>query len=149
MARTRARLGAADLTLWLAAPDAEGAPPPASKGPTITVATKADLAPPHTADLAVSALTGAGIPSLLDRIEKEAETALGQGDAVVTRERHRSALTRAREALERAGHALADSRTELAAEDARLALRALGEITGRVDVEHVLDRLFASFCIGK
>jgi tRNA modification GTPase len=35
------------------------------------------------------------------------------------------------------------------AEDVRLALRALGEITGRVDVEEVLDRLFASFCIGK
>jgi tRNA modification GTPase len=39
--------------------------------------------------------------------------------------------------------------TELVAEDVRLALRALGEITGRVDVEQVLDRLFASFCIGK
>jgi len=84
---------------------------------------------------------------LLDRLRAEAEAALGKGDAVVTRERHRLALERAAEALARVnGSGLA---TELVAEDVRLALRALGEITGRVDVEQVLDRLFASFCIGK
>ena len=38
---------------------------------------------------------------------------------------------------------------ELLAEDLRLAVRALGRITGRVDVEEMLDRLFAEFCIGK
>jgi tRNA modification GTPase len=84
---------------------------------------------------------------LLARLRAEAEAALGKGDAVVTRERHRLALGRAAAALARVnGSALA---TELMAEDVRLALRALGEITGRVDVEQVLDRLFASFCIGK
>jgi tRNA modification GTPase len=51
--------------------------------------------------------------------------------------------------LLRAGPALDRGDTELGAEDVRLALRALGEITGRVDVEQVLDRLFGSFCIGK
>jgi tRNA modification GTPase len=51
--------------------------------------------------------------------------------------------------LHRASTALADGAVELAAEDVRLALRALGAITGRVDVELVLDRLFATFCIGK
>jgi tRNA modification GTPase len=95
----------------------------------------------------VSAQTGAGMADLLDRLRAEAEAALGKGDAVVTRERHRLALERAAAALARVnGSGLA---TELAAEDVRLALRALGEITGRVDVEQVLDRLFASFCIGK
>jgi tRNA modification GTPase len=84
---------------------------------------------------------------LLDRLRAEAEAALGQGDAVVTRERHRLALERAlRPSRAVNGSGLA---TELVAEDVRLALRALGEITGRVDVEQVLDRLFASFCIGK
>jgi tRNA modification GTPase len=115
----------------------------------LTVATKADLGPADGADLAISAVTGQGLSALLDWIECEADASLGQGDAIITRERHRAALTRAREGLDRAEHALAEGRTELAAEDARLALRAIGEITGRVDVEHVLDRLFATFCIGK
>ena len=94
-------------------------------------------------------MTGAGLEELLRRIEDEAQAALGQGDSVVTRERHRAALTRADDALQRAAAALAAGQSEFATEDARLALRAIGEITGRVDVEHVLDRLFASFCIGK
>ena len=38
---------------------------------------------------------------------------------------------------------------ELRAEDLRLACRALGRITGRVDVEDILDRIFREFCIGK
>jgi tRNA modification GTPase len=150
MARTRARVGSADLTLWLVAPDARGDEAPHGTGPILKIATKADLSSrANGADLAVSALTGTGLSTLLDRIELEAEGALGQGDAVITRERHRSALTRAREALERADLALAAGHTEFAAEDTRLALRAVGEITGRVDVEQVLDRLFATFCIGK
>jgi tRNA modification GTPase len=148
MARTRARVGAADLTLWLVAPDTVGEGAPNGAGPVLKVATKADLSA-DSADLAVSALTGAGLPALLERIEREAQASLGQGDALITRERHRAALTRARDALARSGTALRDGHTELAAEDARLALRAVGEITGRVDVEQVLDRLFATFCIGK
>jgi tRNA modification GTPase len=150
MARTRAHLGAADLTLWLVAPDVGGEGAPDGAGPVLKVATKADLSFLRDGtDLAVSAVTGSGLSALLDRIEQKAEAALGQGDAVITRERHRAALTRAAEALTRAGTALQAGRTELAAEDARLALRAIGEITGRVDVEQVLDRLFAAFCIGK
>jgi tRNA modification GTPase len=150
MARTRAQLGSADLTLWLVAPDAPGEAAPEESGPVLRIATKADVAPGHgEADMSVSALTGTGLESLLDRIESEAQAALGSGDAVITRERHRGALTRARDALGRAGDALDEGRTELAAEDVRLALRAIGEITGRVDVEQVLDRLFATFCIGK
>jgi tRNA modification GTPase len=116
------------------------------------VGTKADLggADARAVDLTVSAATGAGLAELLDRIGCEAQAALGSGDAVVTRERHRRALDGAEDALARAQAALAaDAFPELAAEDVRLALRALGAITGRVDVEDVLDRLFASFCIGK
>jgi tRNA modification GTPase len=150
MARTRAHLGTADLTLWLVAPDAAAEPPADGLAPVLRVATKADRCErAGAADLSVSAPTGMGISELLDRIEQEAQAALGEGDAVITRERHRAALTRAREALDRAGQALASDQTELAAEDTRLALRAIGEITGRVDVEQVLDQLFATFCIGK
>jgi tRNA modification GTPase len=149
MARTRAHLGAADLTLWLVPADQVQAPAPAADGPRLVVGTKSDLGAVPGADLTLSAVTGHGLDRLLRRIEAAAETAMGAGDAVITRERHRLALERVCAALARAADALAGQRTELAAEDVRLAVRALGEITGRVDVEEVLDRLFATFCIGK
>ena len=152
VARTRARLGSADLVLWLVAPDLPGEAGPADGVPMLRVGTKADLrgAGLDGVDLTVSAATGAGIADLLDRIGREAETALGSGDAVITRERHRRALETAEATLARAQAALAEGVFgELAAEDVRLALRALGAITGRVDVEDILDRLFATFCIGK
>jgi tRNA modification GTPase len=64
-----------------------------------------------------------------------------------TRLRHRELLT---EAATRLRHALAeDSALELAAEDVRLAARALDRITGRIDPEEVLGRIFSTFCIGK
>jgi tRNA modification GTPase len=68
---------------------------------------------------------------------------------LVTRERQRVAL---REAAERISSALLltkPGREELFAEELRLAARSLGRITGRVDVEDVLDKIFSSFCIGK
>jgi tRNA modification GTPase len=64
----------------------------------------------------------------------------------LTRLRHRQALVRCIEALGRS----VDARlAELAAEDLRLAARELGRITGRVDVEDLLDVIFRDFCIGK
>ena len=74
--------------------------------------------------------------------------ALGGSDfPAATRLRHRELLT---EAATRLRHALAeDSALELAAEDVRLAARALDRITGRIDPEEVLGRIFATFCIGK
>ena len=54
--------------------------------------------------------------------------------------------TRGAEALARATH---DQSPELVAEDLRLALRAIGRITGRVDIEDLLDVIFRDFCIGK
>lgn len=159
--RTRDRLRQADLVLMLRAPDesspvAEGdtasdrqAPPDV---PTIAVRTKADMAAqgfaPLTQDaVSISAQTGEGLAHLLDRIEAQAAAATGGGDALITRERHRLGLTRCREHLDRllAGSEL----PELAAEDLRLAVRALGEVAGQVGVEELLDRLFSGFCIGK
>jgi tRNA modification GTPase len=64
----------------------------------------------------------------------------------ITRARHRHALEEASAALARAQTA---SESELMAEDIRLALRAIGRITGAVDVEDLLDVIFRDFCIGK
>ena len=98
----------------------------------------------------MSATTGIGLPELIRALEAEAEAVLGEGDAVLTRERHRRALERAHDAAARGlAMMVAGGALELIAEEVRLGARAVGEITGRVDVEHVLDRLFSSFCIGK
>lgn len=95
----------------------------------------------------ISALTGAGIEGLLRALEeKVAALCHGGADAIATRQRHRTALAECRDALARFGQAGA---SELAAEDLRLAARALGRITGRVDVEDLLDLIFRDFCIGK
>lgn len=122
-----------------------------AQGADLSARTEADLGGTvNGADLAVSAWTGDGMAALLERIAAAARQGLGEGDAVITRERHRAALEAAAGGLHRAGEILSGhGATELAAEEVRLAARAIGRITGRVDVEDVLDRLFASFCIGK
>jgi len=150
VARARARARDADVVLWLVPPEGgEGEAPAARR--VVRVATKADLNRSRIdVDLAVSAATGEGLAELIRVLETEAESILGQGDAVLTRERHRLALERARDSVAR-GLAMmaAGEPLELIAEEIRLGARAMGEITGRVDVDHVLDRLFSSFCIGK
>jgi tRNA modification GTPase len=147
VARARARAAAADLVLWLVAPDGERVQP---EGSGLVVGTKADLGPAPDADLLVSAATGFGLDTLLAQIEAAAQQALGGGDAVLTRERHRLALQDALSSLDRALDVMFQGGpTELATEDVRLATRAIGRITGRVDVEDMLDRLFGAFCIGK
>jgi tRNA modification GTPase len=150
VSRARAKAQDADVVLWLVPPEgAETEPPQARR--LLSVATKADLGHvQHDCDLVVSAATGEGISELIRRLQTEAEAALGQGDAIVTRQRHRSALERAQASILRAiGMMKAQGPLELIAEEVRMASRAVGEITGRVDVEHLLDRLFSSFCIGK
>ena len=73
----------------------------------------------------------------------------GAESALVTRIRHRRALEEALAALRRAQDGEVASREDLLAEELRLAARALGRLTGRVDVEDILDVIFRDFCIGK
>jgi len=67
----------------------------------------------------------------------------------VTRERHRHALADAQAALRRAVAPELGGREDLLGEELRIAARALGRLTGRVDVEDILDVIFRDFCIGK
>lgn len=96
----------------------------------------------------LSAKTGAGIADFLSALETRVSESLSAALASpsVTRARHRGALEDCRAALARAREA---ELPELQAEDLRVALRALGRITGRVDVEDLLDVIFREFCIGK
>jgi tRNA modification GTPase len=151
--RALARAEAADLRLFVfeatRPEDAAGAAQwPGSD--TILVANKIDLtetgcaAPPGA--LRVSALTGDGIPALVARLAQHVAERYDGAAPLLTRARHREALEMAGDALSRS---LAAPLPELRAEDLRLAWRSLGHITGRVDVEDLLDVIFADFCLGK
>ncbi len=95
----------------------------------------------------ISALTGNGVGGLLAALADWAKTELAPAEsALITRARHRAVLTEARDHLIAAAP---DAPAEIAAEELRLSARALGRISGRVDVEDLLDAIFASFCIGK
>ena len=104
--------------------------------------------------IAVSVKTGAGIEGLLEKITHEVvERCHLSAAPAITRVRHRQALEDCSEALLRAlattNQAAGGRNPELVAEDLRLAARSLGRITGRVDVEDILDVIFREFCIGK
>lgn len=100
--------------------------------------------------ISVSGKTGAGVDRLLDLIGAELSQRVASV-GVAMRERHRIALGQAVTSLDVAIGALADAggMTDLIAEDLRTAVRAVDSLVGRVDVEHVLDEIFMSFCIGK
>ena len=99
-------------------------------------------------ELALSAETGLFVDALEAVIEQKVIAALSSAEApAATRLRHRDSLQDAQRHLGRAFEVLTEP--ELAAENVRLAARALARVTGRVDPEDVLDRVFSSFCIGK
>jgi len=115
---------------------------------TVRLINKADkISDRKGTDLFVSAKTGEGIDALLDLIGKTVVDAMSMNEEPsLTRLRHRQALENCVDSL---NAALAAPAVELAAEDVRMAVRFLGKITGRVDVEDVLDIVFKDFCIGK
>jgi tRNA modification GTPase len=94
----------------------------------------------------MSALTGAGLDPLLAALAARIAETYRSEAPLLTRARHRQALEDATASLHRA---LTAALPELRAEDLRLALRYLGQITGAVDVEHLLDIIFRDFCLGK
>ncbi len=154
--RAKARAETADLKVAVFDLASGPNPDPATwalvDAATVVVWNKADLVPrsaaPARGGLPVSAQTGQGLAELLQRLESEVSSRLGFSTTApsITRARHRHALEEAEAALRRA---LEAGLPELAAEDLRLASRALGRITGAVDVEDLLDVIFSDFCIGK
>ena len=95
----------------------------------------------------VSARTGEGIDELVRILRAKASDFVGFSEsAPMTRARHRVGVEMAATCLARA---LGQAEVELAGEDLRHGLRALGQITGAVGVEDVLDVIFREFCIGK
>jgi tRNA modification GTPase len=151
VARARARAEAADLVLWVVDASAPDDSEPVMAENLIVVRNKVDLVArprPRPATYDVSSTTGEGIESLLKALAEFASDFLGSREpALVTRERQRLLLQEAADAL---GRAIAEGgREDIFAEELRLAARALGRLTGRVDVEDILDVIFRDFCIGK
>jgi tRNA modification GTPase len=150
--RALARVESSDIALLLV--DATAAKPldglPANVGQILdlVVWNKIDIGAPRLGGIPISAKTGEGIPELLSKISELCGKLLESktNSAPLTRARHRNHLQDALAALER-GQAVPSM--ELFGEDLRLALRSLGRITGRVDVEDILDVVFREFCIGK
>jgi tRNA modification GTPase len=174
--RARARARDADLVLWVMDGTVKGplALPPAlvepGAPPVLLLVNKIDLVAEGMALKAgadgtpgpgqegtakvhhISAQTGASFDDLVQGISDFARAFFSGGteSAVVTRQRHRSALTECVDALRRAQmEGCGSVREDIIAEELRLAARALGRLVGKVDVEHVLDVIFRDFCIGK
>jgi tRNA modification GTPase len=150
------RAAGADLVLWVVEPGVTtlAGDVPSGAAAVWIVENKSDLpAVPSRQDGAqftVSALTGAGIDRLMRELADHAKAFFESGEpALVTRERHRAALHDTIGALDRAIAEGAAGREDILAEELRLAARALGRLTGRVDVEDILDVIFRDFCIGK
>ena len=162
VARALKRAEAADLKLVVldaTQPDVPKESAALIDADAIVVANKADAAsiPSGWAIngrpvIPVSVRANTGMTALLGALEQEVTARIGlTGSATLTRARHREALTDCIAALDRflVGSERHNASAELAAEDVRLAARALGRITGRIDVEDLLDVIFRDFCIGK
>jgi tRNA modification GTPase len=164
--RATARAATADLVLWVIDSQATGPSIVESSESQIRtvlwlINNKTDLwgnlwtsgeyqSGPYGKYFAISAATGSGIEALVSALSSHAQDYFAATEsALVTRARHRRALEETVAALD---HALAQGTSgaeELIAEDLRAATTTLGRLTGRVDVEDILDVIFRDFCIGK
>jgi tRNA modification GTPase len=148
--RAVGRAEGADLRVFLL-DDTDDLPMIQPQPGDIVVRGKADLRPVGAGDVpGISAKTGAGLATLVETITNTLG-ARAASAGIATRVRHRERLERAISAMESACDEIArgPQRTEVAAEHLRHAIRAIDALVGRVDVEDLLDNIFASFCIGK
>jgi tRNA modification GTPase len=144
--RAISRAKQADIRVFLTEQDAQLPLEPLAED--IVVCAKVDLY--DDAVNGVSGKTGAGVSSLLSKIQQTLEV---RSDAagLATHERHRMSMVRASQDLANAMAQLAHGPAfyDISAEELRSAIRSLETLVGRVDVENLLDEIFSSFCLGK
>ena len=165
--RARQRASEADLVLWVE--DAEDsdrrgrATAVSGAGVTWVIRNKVDLLAPNIRNelknesnnnnnelsFDLSATAGLGLAEFLAKLAQHATSYFGPEPALITRERHRKSLNMVQKALERALAEGPSGRLDIAAEELRAAAQTLGRLTGRIDVEDILDVIFRDFCIGK
>jgi tRNA modification GTPase len=152
--RALARAESADLRLVMVAATGEGGTVgdfALAREGDLRIVNKGDLGSGPGGALTVSALTGEGVEAVVAALTEKIVALFGAAEhPVISRARHREGLNACQDGLQRALEGLRSGRQgELVAEDLRLSARALGRITGRVDVEDLLDIVFRDFCIGK
>jgi tRNA modification GTPase len=166
--RAAERAVAADLVLWVvdvSANDGEAIECPSSLAGSCVwlVKNKVDIAEAKEREQSVdcckngfefivslSAQSGSGLDQLVRELTTYSSRFFGATEAVlVTRGRHRRALDETVSYLDRALAWGATGSEELIAEELRSAATTLGRLTGRIDVEDILDVIFRDFCIGK
>lgn len=140
VARAEQLMARADLVLWLGSADTC---PPGEY--VLQVMPKADLGDNCGAGIPVSSKTGQGIAELLREIAEKAERLLPSEGVIALNARQAGAISDADAGLKLAER----SEIELAAEGLRRARFAFDQLTGRADVEDLLDSLFGRFCLGK
>lgn len=140
--RAEAAAAAADVLLWLG--DAEAAP---AGDQVLLVHSKGDLGlPRETKGVAVSAVTGVGIPVLVGRVAEAARRLLPAEGELALSQRHREHLAGAGLAL---AEAIGNIDLVLRAEALRAAMVEFDALAGRAGVEDMLDAVFTNFCVGK
>lgn len=162
--RARGEIQRADCVLLviddrrsLAEQIAEIQPPLPADLPLIVVRNKIDLSArqpgaqngPRGVEIAVSALTGAGIELLRTELKKTAGFQDSAETTFMARRRHLTALEQADSFLQQAAEAFTHGEAELVAEELRHAHRALGELVGEFTNDDLLGAIFSTFCIGK
>lgn len=142
MRRANDMIAASDIVLWL--DELSESPVPER---TIMLHARADAPgrapPPSGVDLALSAMTGAGMDELVALLGARADTLLPRPGEIALNTRQRTLLGECRETLSASADLL------ILAENLRLARSALDRLTGRAGTEDMLDALFGRFCIGK
>lgn len=138
--RSFEEIGSADLVLWL------GGDSPPCGAPSIWLLPKADIAPAEPNRVAVSAITGEGLPKLWETIERRLADQIPRGGQLALTERESRLLAEVSVLLRSAAHA---TDALLASEDLRVARVTFDRLTGLSGVDELLDVLFGRFCLGK
>lgn len=157
--RALERAGKADIKLVLfdgsSWPVIDDASKKLVDGQAITIINKCDLIDPKNRisndavsdPVFVSTTTGEGMDTLMARLEEKVVSGFSTGQGCfITRERHRALLAASLQCLEKS---LGKQPLELKCEELRQAALAIGKITGKIQVDDVLDVIFKRFCIGK
>jgi tRNA modification GTPase len=152
MDRTALELRGADIVVWVTARDAAADPPNELDSETLWIENKSDLGSPRRmggSQLQVSVKTGKGMAEFFSSLERLVMKMAADGEsATLIRARHKQVTASCVENLLRAS-TLSSNQLELMAEALRAAAYDIGRLTGRIDVEEILDAIFRDFCIGK